>query len=179
MTSTGWAAPSYDVLVIGAGLAGLTAGRAAGRGRREGHARLAKGVGATHLGPGTIDVLGYAPDRVERPGEALAGLGGDHPYARLGGADASRGASTGSSASSTAARSPRTLPGSLDENVVLPTTVGAPKPSALVPETMAAGDLRADAADARRRLLRAARLPRRATSPTTSPRGGVAGARRS
>ena len=76
MTSPGWAAPSYDVLVIGAGLAGLSAAAKLA----EGGAKvmlIAKGVGATHLGPGTIDVLGYAPDRVERPGEALAGLGGE------------------------------------------------------------------------------------------------------
>ena len=35
---------------------------------------LAKGVGATHLGAGTVDVLGYDPERVERPAEALAAL---------------------------------------------------------------------------------------------------------
>ena len=72
-----------DAVVIGVGLAGLTAAvRMA-----EGGARvlvLAKGVGATHLGPCTIDVLGYAPERIERPGEALAGLGEDHPYAAVG-----------------------------------------------------------------------------------------------
>ena len=48
---------------------------------------LAKGVGSTHLAPGTIDVLGYAPDRVERPREALEGLVAahpEHPYALLG-----------------------------------------------------------------------------------------------
>ena len=73
MTSPGWAAPSYDALVIGAGLAGLTAATRLA----EGGARvmlIAKGVGATHLAPGTIDVLGYAPaggERVERPAEAL------------------------------------------------------------------------------------------------------------
>jgi glycerol-3-phosphate dehydrogenase subunit B len=85
VTSPGWAAPSYDVLVIGAGLAGLTAATRLA----EGGARvmvLAKGVGATHLAPGTIDVLGYAPtDRVvERPGEALGALGPEHPYGRIG-----------------------------------------------------------------------------------------------
>ena len=70
-----------DVVVIGIGLAGLTAAvRLA-----EGGARvlvLAKGVGATHLGPCTIDVLGYAPERVERPGEALAGLPASRPPVR-------------------------------------------------------------------------------------------------
>ena len=53
----------YDAVVIGAGTAGLVAGARLA----EGGARvcvLAKGVGSTHLAPGTIDVLGYAPDRV-------------------------------------------------------------------------------------------------------------------
>ena len=76
MTSPGWAAPSYDVLVIGAGLAGLSAAAKLA----EGGAKvmlIAKGVGGTHLAPGTIDVLGYSGDeRVERPGEALGAVDG-------------------------------------------------------------------------------------------------------
>ena len=60
----------HDVVVIGAGLAGLTAAvRLA-----EGGARvlvLAKGVGATHLSPGTIDLIGYASLR-RGPARALA-----------------------------------------------------------------------------------------------------------
>jgi glycerol-3-phosphate dehydrogenase subunit B len=122
-----------DVVVIGVGLAGLTAAvRLA-----EGGARvlvLAKGVGATHLGPCTIDVLGYAPERVDRPAEALASLGPEHPYSlvgRDGVADA-------------VAWFKERLPyaGGLDFNMLLPTAVGALKPSAIVPETMAAGDVR-------------------------------------
>ncbi|MEA2321377.1 MAG: glycerol-3-phosphate dehydrogenase subunit, partial [Solirubrobacteraceae bacterium] len=74
MRSPGWAAPGYDALVIGAGLAGLSAAtRLAEAGARV--MLIAKGAGAPLLAPGTIDVLGYAPDRVDRPGEALAGLG--------------------------------------------------------------------------------------------------------
>ena len=73
----------HDVLVVGTGLAGLTAAvRLAQSGARV--RVLAKGVGATHLGGGTIDVLGYAPERVDRPGEALAALSASHPYARVG-----------------------------------------------------------------------------------------------
>jgi glycerol-3-phosphate dehydrogenase subunit B len=146
VTSPGWAAPSYDVLVIGAGLAGLTAATRLA----EGGARvmvLAKGVGATHLAPGTIDVLGYAPtDRVvERPGEALGALGPEHPYGRIG---AHAVAASIEWFKAQFAGGP--LPGygyrgDLGENVLLPTTVGAAKPSAVVPETMAAGDLRDDA----------------------------------
>jgi glycerol-3-phosphate dehydrogenase subunit B len=140
----GWAAPSYDVLVIGAGLAGLTAAtRLAEAGARV--MVLAKGVGATHLAPGTIDVLGYAPDRVERPGEALGGLDESHPYARVG-ADAV--AASIEWFKDRVAEGPLAgyrYRGDLGENMLLPTTVGAAKPSAVVPETMAAGDLRDDA----------------------------------
>jgi len=145
VTSPGWAAPSYDVLVIGAGLAGLSAAaRLAEDGAKV--MLIAKGVGATHLGPGTIDVLGYAPERVERPGEALAGLGGDHPYARLGGADAvARSVDWFKRQFDGGPLGAYGYRGDLGENVLLPTTVGAPKPSAVVPETMAAGDLRDDA----------------------------------
>lgn len=144
MTRSGWSAPSYDVLVIGAGLAGLSAAARLA----EGGAKvmlIAKGVGATHLGPGTIDVLGYGADgaRVERPGEALGGLAGDHPYARAGGADAvARGVEWFKRQFDDGLLGGYRYQGSLEENVVLPTTVGVPKPSAVVPETMAGGDLR-------------------------------------
>ena len=78
----------HDVVVVGTGLAGLTAAvRLAESGARV--LVVAKGIGATHLSPGTIDVLGYAPARVEHPGEALGALveaQPAHPY-RLVGAD--------------------------------------------------------------------------------------------
>ena len=76
----------YDAVVVGAGVAGLTA---AGR-LAEGGARvcvLAHGVGSTHLAPGTIDVLGYDPERVESPARALSAFVDahpEHPYALLG-----------------------------------------------------------------------------------------------
>jgi glycerol-3-phosphate dehydrogenase subunit B len=122
-----------DAVVVGVGLAGLTAAvRLA-----EGGARvlvLAKGVGATHLGPCTIDVLGYAPERVERPGDALAALPEDHPYALVG--------RDGVAAAIDWFKEGLPYSGGLDENMLLPTAVGALKPTAVVPETMAAGDLR-------------------------------------
>ena len=74
----------FDAVVIGAGSAGLTAATKLA----EGGARvcvLAKGVGSTHLAPCTIDVLGYAPERVDDPARALGDLIAarpDHPYAR-------------------------------------------------------------------------------------------------
>jgi glycerol-3-phosphate dehydrogenase subunit B len=123
----------YDVVVAGTGLAGLSAAvRLA-----EGGARvlvLAKGVGATHLSPCTIDVLGYSPDRVDRPGEAVAELGPDHPYTLVG-----RDGLAAAIAWWKDVMEAYPYVGSLEENLLLPTAVGALKPSALVPETMAAG----------------------------------------
>jgi glycerol-3-phosphate dehydrogenase subunit B len=130
---------NYDTVVIGAGLAGLTAAlRLADEGERV--LLVAKGVGSTHLAPATIDVLGFDPGRVESPAQALpafAVANPDHPYARL---------SSGLIAASLdwlkARLSMLGYQGGLDENLLLPTAVGAAKPSALAPETMAAGDLR-------------------------------------
>jgi glycerol-3-phosphate dehydrogenase subunit B len=128
------------VVVIGAGLSGLTAAlRLAEGGLRT--VLVAQGVGATHLGPATIDVLGYAPDLVESPVQALPAFGAehtDHPYARV---------TPETVAASIAWFRERAqelhYAGSLDENMLLPTAAGVPKPTAIVPEAMAAGDLRA------------------------------------
>jgi glycerol-3-phosphate dehydrogenase subunit B len=127
----------HDVVVAGTGLAGLTAAvRLAEQGARV--LVLAKGVGATHLSPCTIDVLGYAPERVERPGEALARLADDHPYAAVG----RDGVAAAIEWLKGAMEEAYPYTGDLEQNLLLPTAVGALKPSAVVPETMAAGDLR-------------------------------------
>jgi glycerol-3-phosphate dehydrogenase subunit B len=132
----------YDAVVIGAGTAGLVAAtRLAQAGARV--CLVAKGVGSTHLAPGTIDVLGYVPDRVENPGSAIAELANtspEHPYALLGPDLVSEAVDW---LIGTAAAGP--LPGygyvgDLEHNVLLPTAVGALKPSAVIPETFAAGD---------------------------------------
>jgi glycerol-3-phosphate dehydrogenase subunit B len=134
----------HDVVVVGTGMAGLSAAlRLAEAGARV--LVLAKGIGATHLSAGTIDVLGYAPERVEHPREALAAFVGehpDHPY-RLVGADGVAAAvawfkeriAAGSLAG-------YAYTGDIEANLLLPTALGVPRPSAVVPETMAGGDLR-------------------------------------
>jgi glycerol-3-phosphate dehydrogenase subunit B len=122
---------TYDTVVIGAGLAGLTAAlRLAEAGRRV--LVVAKGVGSTHLAPATIDVLGSDG---ESPAQALSKLPREHPYARL------PVEVVGASVEWFKARVPG-YQGGLDENFLLPTAVGAVKPSAVVPESMAGGDLR-------------------------------------
>jgi glycerol-3-phosphate dehydrogenase subunit B len=135
----------FDAVVIGGGTAGLVAGARLA----EGGARvcvLAKGVGSTHLAPGTIDVLGYAPDRVEEPGRALAELAAvrpDHPYALLGVEAVASGLQWLGERVAGGPLPGYRYVGGLERNHLLPTAVGAVRPSALVPETMAAGDVRA------------------------------------
>jgi glycerol-3-phosphate dehydrogenase subunit B len=133
----------YDVVVLGAGVAGLTAATRLA----EGGARvcvLAKGVGSTHLAPGTVDVLGYDPDLVDEPARALPGFierHPDHPYALIG-AEAIAPALEWFSARIERGPQPGyRYTGGLDRNHLLPTAVGALRPSALVPETMANGDM--------------------------------------
>jgi glycerol-3-phosphate dehydrogenase subunit B len=128
-----------DRIVIGAGLAGLTAAlRLADLGRRV--LVIARGVGSTHLAPPTIDVLGFADEEVERPGQALSRLAAahpGHPYSRLPAEVIAAGIEWFK------ARLPTLgYRGGLEENFLLPTALGAAKPSAVVPETMVGGDLR-------------------------------------
>jgi glycerol-3-phosphate dehydrogenase subunit B len=131
---------TYDVVVIGAGLAGLTAAlRLTEEGRRV--LVVAKGVGATHLAPATIDVLGYVDGPVESPARVLpefVATSPEHPYRRV-----SVEAIRASLEWLKARLGEHGYRGGLEENVLLPTAVGVAKPTALVPETMVAGDLRA------------------------------------
>jgi glycerol-3-phosphate dehydrogenase subunit B len=132
----------FDAVVIGGGTAGLTAGiRLAQDGARV--CVLAKGHGSTHLAPAVIDVLGYAPDLVTEPAKALPELIAarpDHPYALIGSrviAEALQWFAT------TAADGPHPgyrYVGGPERNLLIPTALGALRPSALVPETMAAGE---------------------------------------
>jgi glycerol-3-phosphate dehydrogenase subunit B len=131
--------PSYDTVVIGTGLAGLSAAlRLAEEGQRV--AVLAKGVGATHLAPATIDVLGYVDGPVDSPAQALPEFTASnpgHPYGHL-----SLEVLRDSLDWFKARLGDHGYRGDLDENFLVPTAIGAAKPTALVPETMAAGDLR-------------------------------------
>jgi glycerol-3-phosphate dehydrogenase subunit B len=123
----------HDVIVVGAGLAGMTAAvRLAEAGARV--LVLAKGVGATQLSGATIDVLGYAPERVDSPRAALASVPAEHPYARVG--------VEGVAAALAWFKERFGYVGSLDENLLLPTAIGVPKPTALVPPSMSSGDVR-------------------------------------
>jgi glycerol-3-phosphate dehydrogenase subunit B len=125
-------------VVVGAGLAGLAAGIRLAQGGAA-VTVVAKGSGGLHLSPGTIDVLGYAPDRVEAPADAMAGFLADrpeHPYARL----------TPGPLAEALRWFPGVAPalrygGDPSRNMLLPTAVGAARPTALAPASVAAGDL--------------------------------------
>jgi glycerol-3-phosphate dehydrogenase subunit B len=136
---TGEGGRGTDAVVVGAGLAGLVAAvRLAEAGLRV--VVVAKGLGCLRLAPATIDILGYAPERVTSPaGElpAFAAAHPGHPYTRV---------PPGVLAESVAWLKERVTGyayvGDPGANMLLPTAVGAVRPSAVVPETMAGGDLR-------------------------------------
>lgn len=126
------------VCVIGAGLAGLTAAlRLADGGATV--VLVSKGIGGIQLSQGSIDILGYAPDRVTRPLEDLpAFVAGhpDHPYALV------QDAVEGGVEYLASVAGPQFLTGSPAENLQLPTAVGAVRPTALASPTMVAADVR-------------------------------------
>jgi glycerol-3-phosphate dehydrogenase subunit B len=83
----------YEVIVIGMGLAGLMAAKAAVE-KGKSVLIMGKGVGIAHTHTGCIDLLGYYPagssDPVHNPLQSLNRLmegSPNHPYARVGEAD--------------------------------------------------------------------------------------------
>lgn len=132
----------YDAVVIGAGTAGLVAGiRLVQTGARV--CVVARGIGSTHLAPATIDVLGYVPSRVDEPARALEELitrRPDHPYARIGRGTVEAAVRWLCDLVASGPLPGYRYTGDLQRNHRLPTAVGALRPSAVVPETMIAGD---------------------------------------
>jgi glycerol-3-phosphate dehydrogenase subunit B len=125
------------VLVVGAGLSGLACAlRLADAGAPV--TVIAAGAGSLGLGGATVDVLGYGPELVPWPLEALDRLPAGHPY-RLLGRDR-----VATAVAWLAERLPDLgLRGDGRENLLLATTLGAVRPTAAAPAAVAAGDLRA------------------------------------
>ncbi len=143
-TSPDFSKPKTDVLIIGAGLAGLVAGWQStmlGNKTRV----IAKGWGATHWSSGCIDILGYQPGKYNSPvlspvdsvQEAIA-ENPEHPYALLG-LERIQTALSDFQALTQQANYP--LLGSLERNWLLPTALGAIRPTCLAPQSMIAGDV--------------------------------------
>jgi glycerol-3-phosphate dehydrogenase subunit B len=156
-----------STLVIGGGLAGLTAAwqiAESGLNVHRANVRLvAKGWGATHWHTGCIDVLGYypqisspapssAPDHnlssneqpISSPAQAIEQLIAaqpGHPYALVGVQGV---AESLQALQALCAKAGYPLYGSVEQNWLLPSAVGAIRPTCLAPETMTGGDLRLD-----------------------------------
>lgn len=131
-----------DLLVIGAGLSGLTAALiAAEAGLRV--RVVAKGLNALHWSPGTLDLLGYLPEqddpRVDQPFTGLGHLPADHPLRRIA-PDTIRAAYQRVQGWLAAASLPY-VGGDADANLWLPSPAGAARPTYLAPAAQAAGRL--------------------------------------
>ena len=128
-----------DVVVLGAGMAGLVAAvRLAEAGLRV--VTVAKGYGSLRLSPATIDILGYRPEPVQSPADELPGFAEahpGHPYALISPALLAESVQWLKEHVDTYA-----YVGDPSTNMLLPTAIGVPRPSAVVPETMAGGDVR-------------------------------------
>lgn len=134
----------YDVIVIGAGLAGLVAAEVAqSRGARV--LVLARGMGSLPLTTACLDALGYFPpasgEIVNSPFLTLPRLIAaypQHPYALVG---ISKIAEAFSYFQKLMQKIGLPYWGSINSNFLLPTPLGTFRPTCLVPETMGAGDL--------------------------------------
>jgi len=122
----------YDIITIGAGLSGLYAGvLAARRGKKV--LLVARGVGSTHIGAGTIDVV-----KGDKPALSSLTRSKNHPYGIIGSQtlkDAVEQFKT------ICAELNYPLHGEVGKNFKLPTAVGGTRHACLIPQTMLAADL--------------------------------------
>jgi glycerol-3-phosphate dehydrogenase subunit B len=128
-----------DLLVIGAGLSGLTAAYTAAKAGLQVKV-IAKGLGALHWSAGTVDVLGYLlgdEEPVQHPLSVIGDLPDGHPYTLADVSDA------------LAAFEALTKEIGLDygrfandENWLLPSPIGAARPAFLAPPAQQNGSLR-------------------------------------
>jgi glycerol-3-phosphate dehydrogenase len=135
--------PPQDTIIIGAGLAGLiTAWRSSSKGGKT--SIITKGWGATYWNSGCIDIYGYQPpdylSMVDSPNgflEKFLKSNPEHPYALAG---LSTLESSVKAFLTLCQESNYPFHGSLDTNIILPTSLGTLRPSCLIPETMISGN---------------------------------------
>ncbi len=135
-----------DLIIVGAGLSGLLAAyTAATAGLRV--QVVAKGLGSMHWAAGTVDVMGYTSEEmsrpVQRPLDAIQGLAAthpEHPYALLGAHQVQTmlDSFTALVGELGLSYSGATMAG---ENLLLPSAVGALRPTFLAPQAQRAGDM--------------------------------------
>lgn len=122
-------------VVIGAGVAGLVAAiRLKDAGQDV--TLVTKGIGGLQLSQGTLDVFGYNSGRVDNPMtevDKVAASDPGHPYAAIGSDNVRRGMDY------TAGLVAGLLDGSVEKNVLLPTAVGALRPTCYYQPSMANG----------------------------------------
>jgi len=129
-------AVEQDVLVVGGGLAGVTAAIAARRAGADVRLVSYKQPTLRHAS-GLVDVLGYTPDGdgpLADPFAALERLHGDHPYQRAGREAVEAGLDLFDEIAGEAYAGEHTR-----SNALVPTHGGAVKPTARYPESAAAG----------------------------------------
>ncbi len=130
-----------DLLVMGAGLSGLTAALTAAQAGLRVRV-VARGMGALHWSAGTLDLLGYLPGAdgaVTQPLTSLEMLPAEHPYRRMG-AEAVAAALAG--LARTLEQAGLAYGGSADgANLALPSPAGAARPVYLAPAAQLPGRL--------------------------------------
>ncbi len=134
-----------DLFIVGAGLSGLLAAHTAAKaGLRVQVA--AKGLGSMHWSAGTVDVMGYTAEEMSRPVrrpldaiQALSASHPEHPYALLG-AHQVQGALDEFVALAGELGLPYAGAATTGDNLLLPSAVGALRPTFLAPQAQLAGD---------------------------------------
>jgi len=137
--------PPTDILVIGAGLAGLTAAWQATRRGLKVHV-ISRGWGTLYFHAGCVDLMGYYPFHDQVPlSSPIAGLSRliqdhpRHPYAITGLEVINQALQEFKELCD---QSGYPLSGSVDQNFLLPTALGTLRPTCLAPATMINGDMR-------------------------------------
>lgn len=130
-----------DAVVIGAGLAGLTAALRLAHGGAK-VTLVTKGIGGLQLSQGTVDLLGYSDSgRITQPlaevGTHIASRPG-HPYSHFTPEFIAESANWLKEV-----LGPKLLVGDPRQNVIIPTSLGALRPTSLYQPSMAAGILAA------------------------------------
>lgn len=126
-----------DAIIIGAGIAGLSAALRLAEGGAD-VSLVTKGIGGLQLSQGTIDILGYSGQRIKDPISALEAHVASrpkHPYRHFTGDEVAQAASWMQTLVGE-----DLLVGNPHRNYLLPTAVGALRPTCLAQPSMVAGE---------------------------------------